>query len=206
MDRFEFFFTFYGLILGLAAAEILSSLGAFVRARPLRSIEIQSALLAFLTFLVICATWIDAWITRDTFELSFASMFAPIGSATAYYLAAVVVLPKEETDYDSMGAYFLKRKNFVVSMLLAAEVFQKIVFLPIFAETLKDAPAVFWLLMFPVNLALFTLWGLLLIARSRRVIIAGIILQIVVFTIPYWSAGWASEAIARAYGYDLNLR
>ena len=206
MDRFEFFFTFYGLILGLAAAEILSSLGAFVRARPLRSIEIQSALLAFLTFLVICATWIDAWITRDTFELSFASMFAPIGSATAYYLAAVVVLPKEETDYDSMGAYFLKRKNFVVSMLLAAEVFQKIVFLPIFAETLKDAPAVFWLLMFPVNLALFTLWGLLLIARRRRVIIAGIILQIVVFTIPYWSAGWASEAIARAYGYDLNLR
>lgn len=203
MDRFEFFFTFYGLILGLAAAEILSSLGAYVRARPLRSLEIQSALLAFLTFLVICATWIDAWATRDTFRLSFASMLAPIGSATAYYLAAVVVLPKEQSDYDAMGAYFLKRKNFVVSMLLVAEVIQKVVFAPIFAETLEHAPAVFWLLMFPVNLAVFSLWGLLLIARRRRVIVAAIILQVVVFNIPYWS-GWTSQAIARAYGYDLN--
>ena len=206
MDRFEFFFTFYGLILGLAAAEILSSLGAYVRARPLRSVEIQSALLAFLTFMVICATWIDAWVTRGTFELSFASMFAPIGSATAYYLAAVVVLPKEETDYDSMGAYFLRRKNFVVSMLIAAEVFQKIVFLPVFAETLANAPAVFWLLMFPINVALIAIWGLMLVARRRRVIITAIILQIIVFTIPYWSSGSVSKAIARAYGYDLTLR
>lgn len=206
MDRFEFFFTFYGLILGLAAAEILSSLGAYVRARPLRSLELQSGLLAFLTFLVICATWIDAWVTRDTFELSFASMFAPIGSATAYYLAAVVVLPKEESDFDAMSAYFLRRKKFVVSMLIAAEVFQKIVFLPIFAQTLAEAPAVFWLLMFPINIALFALWTVLLVAQKRRTIIAAIVLQIVLFSIPYWSAGWASQAIARAYGYDLAPR
>ncbi len=62
MDEFEVFFTFYGLILGLAAAEILNSLGGLARDGSLRAMRAQAGLIAFLTFLLICATWIDAWV------------------------------------------------------------------------------------------------------------------------------------------------
>ena len=189
VDKFEFFFTFYGLILGLAAAEILSSLGAFVRSRALRSIEIQSALLAFLAFQVICATWIDAWATRASFELEFSSMLAPIGAATAYYLAAVVVLPKEEPDFEAMKEYFARRKDFVVAMLLIAELLQKIVFYPMFVAQFEKSPTIFWQFSVPINVALVLLWVLLLLARRRRTVIGLILLQIFAFTVPYWSSG-----------------
>jgi hypothetical protein len=201
MDQFSLFFTFYGLILGLAVTEILSSVGAYVRARPLRSMEMQSALLAFVVFLVICATWIDAWATRDDFSLSFASMWAPIGAATAYYLAAAVVLPKESEDYQDMAGYLMRRKSFVVSMLIAAELFVKVTYLPTFSRQIETTPAIFWLLAVPLNIAIFGAWLLLLLARSRRLVIAGALAQIVVFSIPYWSQGWISKVISASYGY-----
>lgn len=135
MDQYSVFFTFYRLILGLAVTEILSNFSAYGRHRLMRSIEPQSALLAALTFLVICATWIDAWTTRTDFGLSFARMWAPIGAATSYFLAASAVLPKDESDYDNMAAYFMRRKTFVVGMLILAELFIKVTYLPTFSRS-----------------------------------------------------------------------
>lgn len=202
MDKFEFFFTFYGLLLGLAAAEILSSLGAYVRSRSLRTIEVQSALLATLTFLVICSTWLEAWWMRETFELSLASMLPPIAVATAYYLAAVVVLPKEQSDYDDMAGYFARRKNFVVGMLLTAEVVVLIMFLPVLVGQVRTTPALFWLQSGPVTVAIFGTYIFLILARSRGAVIGAIILQTIIFSTAYWSEGWISNAIKRAYGYE----
>jgi len=201
MDQYSVFFTFYGLILGLAVTEILSSFSAYGGARPMRTIEVQSALLACLTFLVICATWIDAWTTRDDFSLSFAGMWAPIGAATTYYLAASAVLPKDKADYEDMEAYFVRRKRFVVWMLILAELFIKVTYLPIFSRQIETAPAVFWLLSVPLNVAIFVAWFTLLMARKRSVVIGATLAQLVIFTIPYWSVGWISAAIRRSYGY-----
>jgi len=201
VDQYSVFFTFYGLILGLAVAEILSSFSAYGSARPMRTIEPQSALLACLTFLVICATWIDAWTTRGDFSLSFARMWAPIGAATTYFLAASAVLPKERSDYDDMKSYFVRRKNFVVWMLILAELFIKVTYLPHFSRQIESAPAVFWLLSVPLNVAIFAAWFTLLLARKRSVIVGATLAQIIIFTVPYWSVGWINTAIKRAYGY-----
>ena len=86
MDRFSFFFAFYGLILGLAVTELLGGFARLVRARALRKLEPQTALLALLIFIVICATWIDAWNSlTKTITLDFAGLWAPILLATFYY-------------------------------------------------------------------------------------------------------------------------
>lgn len=201
MDQYSVFFTFYGLILGLAVTEILSNFSAYGRRRLMRTIEPQSALLAALTFLVICATWIDAWTTRADFGLSFSRMWAPIGAATSYFLAASAVLPKDESDYDDMAAYFMRRKAFVVGMLILAELFIKVTYLPTYSRLLATTPAVFWLLSVPLNIAIFIAWLTLLLARKRSFIIAAALAQIFIFTVPYWSIGWISTAIERAYGY-----
>jgi len=185
MGQFEVFFTFYSLILGLAATEVLSSVGAFVRARPLRTVEIQSALLAFLTFLVICATWIDAWTARSNFKLTFTSMWAPIGAATSYYLAAVVVLPRAPEDYEAMEAYFASRKRFVVGMLIAAELFVKVTFLPHYVLSFLKEPDNFWWHSVPLNGGIMLLWILLLVSRRRAFTITLIAAQIALFTVPY---------------------
>jgi uncharacterized membrane protein len=204
LDQFEVFFTFYGLLLGLAAAEILSSLGRFARQGALRAIRAQAALLAILTFLLICATWIDAWNLRATFTLDFRSLWAPIGAATAYYLAAVVAFPRESSAWSEMDRYFAERKGFIIAALVAAELFVKVMYIPVNAEQLRTAPMVFWLHSMPLNLAIFGTFAAMYFARSRRANIAAIIAQIAVFTIPYWSGHWSSNIIREAYGYAVT--
>ncbi len=203
MDEFEVFFTFYGLILGLAAAEILSSLGGLAREGALRAMRPQAALMAFLTFLLICATWIDAWTIRTSFSLDFRSLWAPIGAATAYYLAAVVVLPRRASAWGEMDAYFGEQKGFIIGCLVAAELFVKAMYLPHFAEQFRTGPMLFWLYSVPLNVAIFIAFGAMFCAKSRRANIAAIAAQIVIFTIPYWSYRLITTAISRNYGYPL---
>jgi hypothetical protein len=201
MDEFEVFFTFYGLILGLSAAEILKSLGGLARRGALRAIRAQAGLIAFLTFLLICATWIDAWSLRASFKLDFRSLWAPIGAATAYYLAAVVVLPRENSEWDDMDAYFAKRKSFIIGALIAAELFVTAIQLPDLVEQLHTEPMLFWLFSMPLTTAIFGVFTVMFFARSRRANIAAITTQIVIFSIPYWSYRLISNAIRGAYGY-----
>lgn len=203
MDDFEFFFTFYGLILGLAAAEVLSSIATFARARPLRQMEAQTGLLALLTFVLICATWIDAWRVRDTFTIDIAGMILPIGIAGAYYLAASTAFPREAPDFADLAGYYARRKRFAVAMLLVAEICLTSTYLPQFARDAAERPAVFWLYHLPYNIAIKGSFVALFLVSGRRANIALLVALILLITIPYWSGGWIGGHIARAYGYPV---
>jgi len=71
VDRFSFFFAFYGLILGLAVAELLGGFAGIVRAHALKKLEAQTALVALLTFVLICATWVDTFTMDRAITLNF---------------------------------------------------------------------------------------------------------------------------------------
>jgi hypothetical protein len=195
VDRFSFFFAFYGLILGFAATELLSGFAGFVRARALRRIEAQTALIGIFTFLAICATWIDAWDTLRAVSLDFAGLWAPILIATFYYLAATVIFPREAAEFDRLALYFSERKTFVVSMLLAAELLVFLTFLGSFTQTLHERPAVFWLYHVPYNLMIKGSMVALLFVRGRSTNIALLIFLIILFLIPYWEHGLLSDWI-----------
>ena len=113
MDKFSFFFGFYGLILGLAVTELLNGLGALVRAGELRRLGWQTGLLALFVLLVMCATWIDAWDSLRSTTLDFAGLWAPLLIAILYYLAAGVTFPKNPAEWPSLDDYFMKRKRSV---------------------------------------------------------------------------------------------
>ena len=101
-----------------------------------------------------------------------------------------------------MAAHFRRRKSFVVGMLIFAELFMKASFLPIFSNQLKTTPAVFWLLTVPWSTINFGLYFWILLARKRSLVIIAAVAQIILFSTTYWSVGWISAAIKRAYGYD----
>src|SRR4051794_31175114 len=106
LDKFSFFFAFYGLILGLAVAELLGGFAGMVRAHALKKLEAQTALLALLTFVLICATWVDAFTMSRSITLDFSNLWAPILLATFYYLAAAVIFPRDPGQYAHLRAYF----------------------------------------------------------------------------------------------------
>ena len=189
MDRFSFFFAFYGLFLGLAATEVLSGLADFGRERRFRDLGTQMALMALVVFLFVCATWIDAWETLQGVSLNFEGLWAPILTATCYYLAATMTFPRNPSDYDQLEDYFWRRKSFVATMLLVAEISVTVTFLPAYQRTFEQRPAVFWLWEVPYKLIIITSFAALILLKDRRVVLTVLLVLVALPTIPYWNHG-----------------
>lgn len=86
-------------------AELLGGFAGMVRAKALKHLEPQTALLALVTFVIICATWIDAWATERTVTLDLAGLWAPMLIGTCYYLAAAVIFARGGESYEGLRAY-----------------------------------------------------------------------------------------------------
>ena len=201
MDRFSFFFAFYGLLLGLAVAELLGGFSRMVRAKAVRKLEAQTALIALLTFLLICATWIDAFGQFANVSLDFAGLWAPILTGTGYFLAATVIFPTDEREFDRLASYFADRKRFMVAMLLAAETFVNVTSLQFYTSTFSERPASFWFVIMPFNLMINAIFVALLIVTSRRLNMILLTAQIILFVLVYWSRGALVALAHENYGY-----
>jgi hypothetical protein len=202
VDSFSYLITFYGLILGLALTELLGGFAHMVRARALRKLEPQTALLALFILIDICSTWIDSWVSLKQVTVDLAGLWAPVLIAICFYLAAAVVFPHDEADHERLADYYRERKRFVVALLLAIEMLIHVTYLPIFEERIAHRPEVFWLWTVPYNLAIeATMIGVILL-RSRRANIALLVLLVLLILVPYWDQGVMQHAVARHFGYD----
>jgi hypothetical protein len=201
VDKFSFFFAFYGLILGLAVTELLGGFAGMVRAHAVRKIEAQTALLALFTFVLICATWVDAFNMSQGISLNFDDLWAPILLATFYYLAAAVVFPRDESQYPHLHAYFAARRKFVVGMLLAAEVVDNVTDFSWDRDQYLHQPAHFWGWLVPYNIAIDGCFIALFFARGRRANIVLLSALILLFLIPYWDQGAIDPISMRLLGY-----
>ena len=186
MDKFTFFFGFYGLILGLAATELLKGFGALVRTGELRRLGWQTGLLAVFALLVICATWIDAWDSLRNTSLDFAGLWAPILIAILYYLAAVVTFPRSPAEWASLDDYYAQRKRFVLSLMLAAEFVVNYSYRSVLLGTLQSHPQAFWEWQLPYNLAIKIGFLWLIFVKGRKANIIGLGAMILLFAVPYW--------------------
>lgn len=206
MDQFSFIFAFYGLILGLAVTELLSGFAAFARERRIRELELQTALLALLVFLDICATWLDAWRTLKGASLSFAALWAPIFVATCFYLASALTFPRKSTELDRLAEYYASRKWFVATMLLAAEILIGFTFVGGYEDSLAHAPARFWLWQLPYKSALLLCWIALIVVRSRRANLIVLCTLIFLFAVPYWTNGALPEWVHAHFDRPMSAR
>jgi hypothetical protein len=202
MDRFSFFFAFYGLILGLAVAELLSGFAGMVRAHALKKLEPQTALIALLTFIIICATWVDAWTMERSITLNFGDLWAPLLLATFYYLAAAVIFPREREQYSHLRAYFAARRKFVVGLLFAAEIVDLAANRGYFEGVYMQQPGYFWGWLIPYNVAIKGCFLALFLVRGRRPTIALLIAQILLFTLPYWQQGAMDRTAMHILGFE----
>ena len=200
MDRFSFFFAFYGLLLGLAVAELLSGFARLVRARALRKLEARTTLAALFTFLAICATWIDAFGRFENVSLDFAGLWGPIVTGTAYFLAATVIFPTDEQEFERLGDYFAQRQRFIAAMLLVAETCVNISFIDYYAYSFHQRPAAFWLVLVPFNLTINAIFIGLLVTNARRATTLLLAAQVALFALIYWSRGWLTAFAERQFG------
>jgi hypothetical protein len=172
-----------------------------VRAHALKKLEAQTALLALLTFVLICATWVDAFNMSQGITLDFSDLWSPILLATFYYLAAAVIFPREQEQYAHLHAYFAARRSFVIGMLCAAELVDHVANISWYFDQYAHERAHFWGWLIPYNIAIDGCFIALFLVRGRRATIALLSAEILLFLVPYWHAGAIDRMSMRLFGY-----
>lgn len=122
MDRFEFFFSFYGLLLGLSVAAVATGLASAIGARKAVRIGRLTPLLALFVLLDIASFWIQAWRIREHAEITYASIYLGLAVALAYFLSANLVFPTRQEEWADFDDHYRAHKRHVLAGVLFANV------------------------------------------------------------------------------------
>jgi hypothetical protein len=179
MSGFEFFFSFYGLILGLAIAELLSGFANIARIGRLRAIGWGTLLLGIEVAYEILIFWLAAWHNYRDVVPSVRTLAVPFLSGAVYYIAAGIVFPRAEDQIADVDGYFMQHKSKVAICLLLIWAVGMIVEFP-HTTAAFDAGRYAYLFGYylPFNLSLLAGNLILIFSPSRRLSIAALLVMI----------------------------
>jgi hypothetical protein len=136
MSAFEFLFSFYGLLLGLAVTVVLSGFSRAINERKRRPIGVLAPLLAIYLTLDLMTFWAGAWIDFRDVEFSARLLLLASLAPMLYYLAATQVFPEAGADVATLDEHFFKHRAWVIGGVALSNF---VSFLPIISE--PDVPA-----------------------------------------------------------------
>lgn len=166
MDQFEFFFAFFGLLLGLALAELLNGYAAILREKVRPAWGYVTPLLGVLIVIEIAATFVDAWLKLKTVDIDLVGFALPGLIGIAYYVAAVMAVPRHAEDWATLDDYFYARRYWIVGLLIGANLGHVALELPAMAPMFQaEKPVLFRYLV--ANFVLFGAYLTLLVAKRR---------------------------------------
>lgn len=184
MDQFEFFFAFFGLLLGLALAELLNGFAAILREKVRPAWGFVTPLLGVLIVIEIAATFVDAWLKLKTVDINLVGFALPGLIGIAYYVAAVMAVPRHAADWASLDDYFYARRYWIVGLLIGANLGHVALELPTMLP-LFEAERSILVRYLIANFVLFGAYLTLLIAKTRWLSIAAVAVLLLYFANSY---------------------
>jgi hypothetical protein len=108
MSPFEFIFSFFGLLLGLALAEGLGGLSRALKASHKVRIGWATILLAIFVSCDVVSFWMYGWALRDVLPLNWPVLFGGFLVTATYYVAASLTFPDDPEEWGDLDRYFDK--------------------------------------------------------------------------------------------------
>jgi len=126
MSGFEMVFAMFGLLLGLAIAEVLAGfaqtwkaqLRAEVAGREPVRVGWLVPLLGLLVIMDQTAFWLHAYALRAAIPLTFLSLLGVLAVVGGYYLLATFVFPDEPDAWPDFDDYYLRTNRIVIGGIL----------------------------------------------------------------------------------------
>lgn len=123
MSEFEFIFALFGLLLGLSIASVLGGLARAIEAHLDPETEIRigwlTPLMGAFVLLDLLSFWQAAWTVRDHVAISGHALMAVTAFASAYYLAAHLVFPRDASRVEDFDAHFFRVRRIVLGVMFA---------------------------------------------------------------------------------------
>jgi len=120
MSVFEYVFSLYSLLLGLALAHLLSGLAKVVEARHEVRLGWPTALLSLQMMLTLAIFWEIAWRARDAVPDNSAALFASLIICGLLYFGAALIIPSDAVERQDLDAHFFKEKGTVLGCIFLA--------------------------------------------------------------------------------------
>ncbi|RYE65509.1 MAG: hypothetical protein EOO81_12600 [Oxalobacteraceae bacterium] len=99
MSDFEFFFSFYGLLLGLAVAEVTVKFADAIGSRKRIVIGWLTPLLAVFILFDLAGFWMWTWPNRNGLTVSWMLVLGGLIVAVTYFFAAALVFPRRPDEW-----------------------------------------------------------------------------------------------------------
>lgn len=129
MDAFEFFFSFYGLLLGFSVAELVGGFARLLDSRRQVKFGLLTPLLALFVAIDIASFWNQAWVIFRPAPYNYALLILGLVVASTFYVAATQVFPRELKAGESLDDHFWAHRKLVLLSVLAANMLIALVFL-----------------------------------------------------------------------------
>jgi len=172
MSVFEFVFSLYSLLFGLALAQVFGGFGNVLQERHKLKVGWLTPLLGLFVILDLTSFWEIGWQMRDISRPYFLFLMCTVLLAGIYFLAARLVFPRNFAEWPDFDVYYFRHKNWVYGGILICNVVAAVALLSIRAPFMRS----------PVGFANFATYFVLLIAllavRSKRASIVLLILML----------------------------
>ena len=119
MSNFEFVFSLFGLLLGLALAQLLTGFGRALQSRHKIRIGWLTPMLGLIVALDVTSFWTFAWEVRDALTPHFFVLICCFAVTGLYYLVARIAFPDEPAEWPDYDGYFFRHKRLVLGGVLA---------------------------------------------------------------------------------------
>lgn len=198
MSGFDVVFAAFGLLLGLAIAEVLSGFSRVLKlkrgARPVR-IGWLTPLLGLFVLLDLTGFWLNAFEVRTQMDANYLTLASVLAIVGVYYLAATLIFPDDPEQWPDFDDWYDRHKRMVIGGLLTANIGSIIG--QVVLEAYRPSPPDPFMTETAEAVTLLALVGLigllvaLLIVRSRRwnvamlVAVIGILLSASVYLDQY---------------------
>ena len=122
ISNFEFVFSLFGLLLGLALAEVLGGLGTAIQSRRKVRIGWLTPLLGLLIALDLTSFWTIAWNVREVLPAKYFPMLCGFAITGLYYLIARLAFPHDLKEWPDFDVYYFAHKKLVLGGIMLCNV------------------------------------------------------------------------------------
>lgn len=200
MDPFEFFFSFYGLLLGFSVAELVGGFARLLHERRNVRFGYLTPLLALFVAIDIASFWNQAWVIFRPAPYNYALLILGLVVASTFYVAATQVFPRELKPGEDLDDHFWTRKRLVLLSVMGANLLIVALFLGLVnlngeITRLRLGPA-FW-----IGTPMFMGLTLLAALNRKRLVVTGALAILVAYQA--WQIFGSAKALIDKGGWSL---
>ena len=177
MTVFEFVFSLYSLLFGLALAQVFGGFGNTLQERHKIKVGWLTPLAGLFIVMDITSFWSTAWDLKDLFRPDYLYLLIGVLLAGIYYLAARLVFPRNFAEWPDFDVYYFRHKIWIFGGILFCNAIATVVLLAI-----RDS-----YLFSPLGASMIVTYYILLIGllvvRSKRASLALLLLMMIKYAV-----------------------